>query len=74
MLTLKRSGFSLNDVSSRNTAREEKEHQRTGTNRDLSDALVEAAGGKVLDMASGEPLSYGKPRWENASFICSGRD
>ena len=37
-------------------------------------ALVEAAGGKVLDMASGEPLRYGKPRWENASFICSGRD
>ena len=37
-------------------------------------ALVEAAGGKVVVMATGEPLRYGKPDWENTAFVCMGRD
>jgi 3'(2'), 5'-bisphosphate nucleotidase len=37
-------------------------------------ALVEAAGGKVMVMATGEKLRYGKPDWENTSFVCTGRD
>ncbi len=36
-------------------------------------ALVEAAGGRVVDMQSGAPLRYGKPGWENTSFVCLGR-
>ena len=35
-------------------------------------ALVEAAGGSVCDMASGAPLAYGKPGWENPAFVCQG--
>jgi 3'(2'), 5'-bisphosphate nucleotidase len=35
-------------------------------------AVVEAAGGAVLDVA-GQPLVYGKPGWENPAFICAGR-
>ncbi len=35
-------------------------------------AVLEAAGGRVLDMA-GNPLTYGKPGWENPHFICCGR-
>ena len=36
-------------------------------------ALVEAAGGSVLVMSTGAPLRYGKPGWENPSFVCAGR-
>lgn len=35
-------------------------------------ALVEAAGGCVLDEA-GVPLRYGKPGWRNAGFVAQGR-
>ncbi len=34
-------------------------------------AVLEAAGGRALDMA-GRPLRYGKPGWENPHFICCG--
>jgi 3'(2'), 5'-bisphosphate nucleotidase len=34
-------------------------------------ALVEAAGGRVLDLA-GAPLRYGKPEWRNAGFMAWG--
>ena len=34
-------------------------------------AVLEAAGGTVLELA-GQPLTYGKPGWENAAFICAG--
>jgi|ThiBio_1000_plan_1041568.scaffolds.fasta_scaffold01968_7 3'(2'), 5'-bisphosphate nucleotidase len=34
-------------------------------------AILEAAGGAVLTMG-GEPLLYGKPNWENPSFVCTG--
>jgi 3'(2'), 5'-bisphosphate nucleotidase len=37
-------------------------------------ALLEAAGGSVRVIATGEPLRYGKPRWENPDFVCMGRD
>ena len=36
-------------------------------------ALLEAAGGAVLVMATGVPLRYGKPGWENPAFVCTGR-
>ncbi len=35
-------------------------------------AVLEAAGGRVLDVA-GNALGYGKPGWENPHFICCGR-
>ena len=35
-------------------------------------AVLEAAGGHVRTV-EGEPLRYGKPGWENPSFICTGR-
>lgn len=35
-------------------------------------AVLEAAGGRLLDMA-GAPLTYGKPGWENPHFLCCGR-
>ncbi len=35
-------------------------------------AVLEAAGGRCCT-AGGEPLSYGKPGWENPHFICCGR-
>ena len=35
-------------------------------------ALLEAAGGRVLDMA-GAPFRYGKPGFENGPFIAWGR-
>jgi 3'(2'), 5'-bisphosphate nucleotidase len=34
-------------------------------------AVLEAAGGTVLDLA-GQRLAYGKPGWENPAFICAG--
>ncbi len=34
-------------------------------------AVLEAAGGTVLDLA-GRPLAYGKPGWENPAFVCAG--
>jgi 3'(2'), 5'-bisphosphate nucleotidase len=34
-------------------------------------AVLEAAGGRLLDL-SGEPLTYGKPLWENPHFVCLG--
>lgn len=37
-------------------------------------ALLEAAGGSVRVIATGKPLRYGKPKWENPDFICAGRD
>jgi len=37
-------------------------------------ALLEAAGGSVRVIATGERLTYGKPRWENPDFICTGRE
>jgi len=37
-------------------------------------AVLEAAGGTVRVIATGERLHYGKPGWENPDFICSGRD
>ena len=36
-------------------------------------AIVEAAGGQVLDMASRQRLAYGKPDWRNGDFLCTGR-
>jgi 3'(2'), 5'-bisphosphate nucleotidase len=36
-------------------------------------ALLEAAGGTLHVLASGERLRYGKPRWENDGFVCTGR-
>ena len=35
-------------------------------------AVLEAAGGRLTDM-DGAPLTYGKPLWENPSFVCTGR-
>jgi 3'(2'), 5'-bisphosphate nucleotidase len=35
-------------------------------------ALVEAAGGAVRDMPTGETLGYGKPDWRNGSFYSTG--
>ncbi|MCO6418598.1 3'(2'),5'-bisphosphate nucleotidase CysQ [Siccirubricoccus sp. KC 17139] len=35
-------------------------------------ALLEAAGGRVLDEA-GAPLRYGKPGWRNGGFVAEGR-
>lgn len=35
-------------------------------------AIVEAAGGHVLD-ERGQPLLYGKPGWFNPPFLCTGR-
>jgi 3'(2'), 5'-bisphosphate nucleotidase len=35
-------------------------------------AVLEAAGGRVLTL-EGTPLGYGKPGWENPSFICTGK-
>jgi 3'(2'), 5'-bisphosphate nucleotidase len=37
-------------------------------------ALLEAAGGSVRVIATGESLRYGKPKWENPDFVCAGRD
>jgi 3'(2'), 5'-bisphosphate nucleotidase len=37
-------------------------------------ALLEAVGGSVRVIATGEPLRYGKPGWLNPDFICTGRD
>ncbi len=36
-------------------------------------AIVEAAGGTVIDVATGLPLAYGKPGWRNADFYVTGR-
>jgi 3'(2'), 5'-bisphosphate nucleotidase len=36
-------------------------------------AVLEAAGGTVRVIATGETLRYGKPGWENPDFICTGR-
>jgi 3'(2'), 5'-bisphosphate nucleotidase len=35
-------------------------------------ALMEAAGGSVRVIATGEPLRYGKPGWKNPDFIAAG--
>lgn len=35
-------------------------------------AIVEAAGGTVCRLDTGDRLSYGKPQWENPGFYCSG--
>jgi 3'(2'), 5'-bisphosphate nucleotidase len=35
-------------------------------------AVVEAAGGAVRVLETGEPLRYGKPGWENPHFVCTG--
>lgn len=35
-------------------------------------AILEAAGGQVLDLATGRRLAYGKPDWRNADFLCTG--
>ena len=35
-------------------------------------AVVEAAGGAVRMIDSGEPLGYAKPRWLNPHFVCTG--
>lgn len=35
-------------------------------------AVLEAAGGRVATL-DGAPLRYGKPGWENPSFVCTGR-
>lgn len=37
-------------------------------------AIVEAAGGRVLDVTTGQPLRYGKPGYENPGFIVYGRE
>ncbi len=38
-------------------------------------AVLEAAGGTVrLLEGTGGPLLYGKPRWENPGFVCTGAD
>ncbi len=34
-------------------------------------AVLEAAGGRLVDL-SGQPLTYGKPGWENPHFVCLG--
>jgi 3'(2'), 5'-bisphosphate nucleotidase len=36
-------------------------------------AIVEAAGGRVADMATGQRLLYGKPSWRNGDFLCTGK-
>jgi 3'(2'), 5'-bisphosphate nucleotidase len=36
-------------------------------------AIVEAAGGEVTDMSTGQRLAYGKPDWRNGDFLCTGR-
>ena len=36
-------------------------------------AVVEAAGGQVVEALTGAPFRYGKPGWENPGFICWGR-
>ncbi|GAB0116258.1 3'(2'),5'-bisphosphate nucleotidase CysQ family protein [Acidisoma sp. 7E03] len=36
-------------------------------------AVVEAAGGRVLSQAEETPLRYGKPGWENPGIFCVGR-
>ncbi|HTI02855.1 MAG TPA: 3'(2'),5'-bisphosphate nucleotidase CysQ [Acidisoma sp.] len=36
-------------------------------------AVVEAAGGRVLSAEDEAPLSYGKPGWENPGIFCVGR-
>jgi len=35
-------------------------------------AVLEAAGGRVVLLDGGEPLRYGKPGWENPNFVCYG--
>ena len=35
-------------------------------------AVLEAAGGHVLDMEHGHAFGYGKPGWENTPFVCTG--
>lgn len=35
-------------------------------------AILKAAGGSVRAV-EGYCLTYGKPRWENPSFVCTGR-
>jgi 3'(2'), 5'-bisphosphate nucleotidase len=35
-------------------------------------AVVEAAGGAVRVIETGAPLGYGKPRWLNPHFVCTG--
>jgi 3'(2'), 5'-bisphosphate nucleotidase len=35
-------------------------------------AILEAAGGQVIDMATGARLAYGKPDWRNGDFLCHG--
>jgi 3'(2'), 5'-bisphosphate nucleotidase len=37
-------------------------------------AVLEAAGGAVHVVATGEPLRYGKPGWDNPHFYATGRD
>jgi 3'(2'), 5'-bisphosphate nucleotidase len=36
------------------------------------DAVLRAAGGQVLDMATGQPLTYGKPGFRNPHFVALG--
>lgn len=35
-------------------------------------AVLEAAGGTVTLLHGGGPLRYGKPKWENPGFVCTG--
>jgi 3'(2'), 5'-bisphosphate nucleotidase len=35
-------------------------------------AVLEAAGGRVVLLDGGAPLRYGKPGWENPNFVCYG--
>jgi 3'(2'), 5'-bisphosphate nucleotidase len=35
-------------------------------------AVLEAAGGRVVLLEGGAPLRYGKPGWENPNFVCFG--
>ncbi len=35
-------------------------------------AVLEAAGGAVRDISTGEPLAYAKPGWENGGFVGTG--
>ncbi len=37
-------------------------------------AVLEAAGGAVLNFETMQPLRYGKPGWENPHFVCHGKD
>jgi 3'(2'), 5'-bisphosphate nucleotidase len=37
-------------------------------------AVLEAAGGRVMLFDRDEPLGYGKPGWENPNFVCHGAD